>query len=365
MEWLFVLRRADPTQLSQAVQAASRELGVLGDVCQETVGKLPSFAATLPGACAHYPLTSMTRAHGHFCPYFVRGTPAARVSAPHRTLVLHREDDSLFFLDPFARHYQGCNIVVNGIRGSGKSLLGNLVLEALSKEPRVRVLQFDVGGSYLKHCSKFGGKLIQATMDRPSGINAFKILQKMPESNDVIRTLSGFLAPLMVDRHEKELPAMEEADLEHAIKAYAASRPNQPSLSDFLSRNYVIPRKTLLLRWTEGIYENVFKEDPEAQVDPGAKESWYTYFNLEHIHNAANPDYVKGVFGAIIARANIAMLEAGDARTGNGDILVLYSDESSFLTDLISATPSSRPRTSENSDMGPSSSPSSSNPSRG
>lgn len=332
MEWLCILRRPSEELLASALVDVSRELSNLGDVVAETVGKAPSFAATFPGTKQHYTMDEFDDVAWAFLPIFSLGEPLpCDLVSPRRTLALHRENESLFFFDPFNRSYQGFNLIGNGLRGSGKSVFGNLILEALSHDPRVKVIQFDVGGSYLKHCERFNGNLIQATMDRPSGINPFRILTKMPESNDVIRTLSGFLAPLMVERTEKELPSIMEADLENALKAYAFSRPSSPSLQDFISRGYTIPRKILLERWTHGIFENVFKEDPDTIQ---RHDSWYTYFNLAHIHNAANPDYLKGVFGAIIARANIAMLEAGDARSGNGDILVLYSDESSFLTDL-------------------------------
>jgi hypothetical protein len=304
----------------------------MGDIKMEGVGGKNSFAATRLGSLQHYPIQEYANNAWAFLPLFSVGEPAPKeVSTSVRTLFLHRHDDSLFGFDGYARDYAGCNILINGRRGSGKSVLANLISNAMLQDPTVRLIGFDVGGSYRKECSRFGGTQIDFKMDAPSGLNPFKILTEYPDSNDVVLNLSGFLGPLIAENGDGIVPESTQADLERKIKAYATLRPASPGLPDFLSKTQDVPGRAMLERWTEGVYENAFRETEQTRLPNSSR---YTYFNLEHIHSATNKTYLRGIFGALIAHANNEMMKAGDARSKEKVRLFTRGDEVPFVTEI-------------------------------
>jgi hypothetical protein len=341
MEWVLILKRPSEDALGEAVKESKRILSALGEIAEENVGAYPSLRASLWGARPHYTFMERAKASWAYLPVASHGSgsPAENPkderdqiqSRSARTLVLHREDDSLFYFNPFDKLYGGLNCITNGIKGSGKSVVNNLLSRTLLQDPSVRMYKIDVGGSYRKECHLLNGVQFEINMSEPSGINPFGMILEMPDSQDVIETLTKFISPLMLETGEKLIPKIMEAKVERLLLNYAQSKPVRPSMADFVgySREDDLPRKELLERWSTGIYQNVLKERDQPVDWENGK---YFYFNFGQIKDASSGDYAKGVIGSVIALANMEMLRAGDAwRSDAKRRLILFVDEAPFF----------------------------------
>ena len=331
IEWLLILRRKAEESLRTDLHTAERALSILGDLYIETKGVLPSYAASIPGGQAHHNFMELDDVAAYFLPVFSRGEgTGAGIGMPSRALPLHRRDGSLYFFDLWRKGYDGANCIINGRRGKGKSVLANLISTALLDDPLVKLIKVDVGGSYVKECSLAGGRHVQFNLSEPSGLNPFSVLSQTAFIQDAAVVLSGFLSTLILENRERELSKEMLGAVERIVLSYAGTKPNNPSLTHFLSHaKGDIPRRGLLDRFgPDGVYSNVLKDTPD-----GAKilDDRYVYFNFERLQNAANEDFAQAVMASVIASVNMEVLRAGDARRGADTKVVFFADETPFF----------------------------------
>ena len=340
VEWLAVFRHPNIEKLHLNLKDAIETLTPLGEVVEETVGCFGSFRAMQFGAEQHHTFLERSSAAWAYLPVGSHGSgssfkkPGAAKNNGYcvtkSLLTLHREDNSLCLINPFDSSYGGFNCITNGIKGSGKSVLNNLLSRALLEDPSVRMYKIDVGGSYRKECALQKGIQFEINMSEPSGINPFSVLRELPGSPDVIETLSKLLCSLILETGERFIPKMMEAEIEKILLRYSATHPEHPSLANFSEyANSDFPRKALLDRWGHGIYHNVLKAR-EQPID--WENGRYFYFNFDQIKDASSGDYAKGIIGSVIALVNMEMLRAGDAmKAETKRRLILFVDEAPFF----------------------------------
>ena len=339
LEWVVVLSRRDEASLRRDLEQVRSSLSIFGDAAIETVGAVASFSCTRVGATQHFTFLEESSVIPFYLPAFTFGDGESHVaSRSDRTLHLHRLDGSLHRYDQFDRRFLAYNTLICGKTGSGKSVLANALSSALMQDKSVRMIKIDVGGSYKKECEAFGGSEISFRMDEPAGVNPFKVLKGLSESNEAIEVLGEFICALIREEGETYLPKKIRAVVESRLKTYAQTIGSNasnvtPSLDDFLSENLAFPRRELLARWAKGgVFENVLKESEDAAT--GEASNRYRYFNFENIQAAANRDFSEGVMAAVITAINLEMLSLGDqTRNPSGDRLVLFCDETKFFID--------------------------------
>lgn len=324
-----MLQRNSEADLRKDLQETLSTLSPLGDVMVETVGCAPSYIASLPGSPQHFTFTEFQPTSIAYLPLFCFGGSEDQKSSP-RTLVLHRQNGSLHLFDQFSDRFLAYNAIISGKSGSGKSVLANALTEGLLHDPKVHMVKIDVGGSYKKECSLFGGTEINFSLDKPSGINPFRYATQLCNVNDATDTLVKWLATLVREESEKTIPKSLLVTLSQVVKTYVQGTPNMPSLDGFMQSTPSFPRKELLNRWINGgVYENAFSCSQE-EVNPST--SRYRYYNFESIQSAANSDYAEGVMAAVIAEINLEMFRLGNA-ANCGKHLVLFCDETKFFID--------------------------------
>ncbi len=324
VEWLLILRRRDEASLRTDLDRARSILSQFGDAMIETVGVVPSYVASRPGAEQHYTFIDDDNVVPFYLPIFSLGEATPQGSG--RSLLLHRLDGSLHAFDQFSPRFLAYNAIISGKTGSGKSVLANALSSALMQDPAVRMIKVDVGGSYRKECEVFGGTEVAFRLDAPSGVNPFRVFTDLAESNEAVQVVGEFLAALIREEDEKQIPKSVRAALEECLKSYAAGvrSSGSPGIDDFVAFAPELPRKALLSRWASGgVFENALKDTG----DPARHR--YRYFNFENIQAAAHRDYAEGVMAAVIADVNLEMLRL--SHRSNGERLVLFCDETKFF----------------------------------
>jgi len=329
LEWLLILRRKSEETLKDDLAKASRTLAPLGDIYIEVEGVARSLAATFPGTDPHHTFFEIHDSAPYYLPTGIRGERLPEAPCPVRALPLHRRNGSLYFFDLFNKGYDGPNCLINGRRGKGKSVLANLISSSLLLDPEVRLIKVDVGGSYVKECTLYGGTQVQFNLSEPSGLNPFKLLSQTEHRADAALILKGLISTLILEAKESVISKEMQAVIERAVLAYAEEVRANPSLDDFLTRVEVFPRRGLLERFTAGgVFANVLKD--RENVGAGLA-SRYIYFNFERLQNAANEDFAQAVMAAVIASVNLEVLKAGDARRGAKNRVVFFADETPFF----------------------------------
>jgi len=332
VEWILCLYRSTDKELQADVRECLKTLSVLGDCSHETVGLPGCLFAKSFGARQLRTFTEQDRVAWAFLPVFSRGESfsAQAANSSPRTLLLHRDDGTLHPYDHFNPNFLAFTALINGKPGSGKSALANMISQSLLADESITLIKVDVGGSYRKECSLFGGEQIDFSLEKPSGLNPFSMLNEIGRSKEAIHTLSEFVLSLIRDTGERALPKAVVFAVETAVSSYAeVERPNA-SFDDFLTISKNLPRREMLSRWAlGGLFENVLKPVPLVSGSTAAQR--YRYYNLENIQNAGNEDFAQGVMAGVIAQVNMEMIRAGDARTGNKRRLVFFADETPFF----------------------------------
>jgi len=336
IEWLCLLQRDTEELRNQDTKDALKSLSALGAVAHETSGVVSCLSAAQFGGEHHYPFIERINSAWAYLPICSYGEVEPCSTGSERRLVLHRDNGSIHVYDHFDRHYLGFTALINGKPGAGKSATANKISEAILQDDSVTMIKVDVGGSYRKECSLFGGELVEFSLDQPSGLNPFEIFGEVKRSKDAIMTITEFLFPLLKESSEQALPYGVVAELERKVAAYAESDRNARSIDDFLAFAPDIPRADLLGRWASGgLFENVLKSDPGKNRGATSAEleklGRYRYYNLEGIHQAGNQDFAQGIMAAVIAQVNLAIIKAGDARSEKSRRLVLFVDECPFF----------------------------------
>lgn len=335
VEWLVTISRQSEGELRGDLEKARSILSGFGEAMIETIGAIPSFVASRIGAKPHFLFLEEDAATSFYLPVFGFGEHLKKGKGPARMLLLHRLDGSLHAYDHFSPRFLAYNAIICGKTGSGKSVLANALSSGLMQDPQTRMIKIDVGGSYKKECEAFGGTEINFRLDAPSGVNPFRVFSRIASSNEAIEIVSEFLATLVREEDEKQIPKALRAQIEEGLKRYTAHlktlKEPRPSIDEFLAQAGDIPRKSLMARWaTGGVFENALKETPSTAS--GGEAARYRYFNFENIHAASSRDFAEGVMAAVITMTNLEMLRMGDRSKGQaGERLVLFCDETKFF----------------------------------
>ena len=387
MEVLFVFERRGQEELSKTLSEAVSNISMFSDAMIETFGVAPSYVATLPGSHQHVTLLETDQALAALLPICVRGESVPENIQKIRVLTLQREDQSLYHFDLFNSNYNVFNTLIVGTSGKGKSVLTGLLTSSLLNDPNVTVIKLDVGGSHSKECELFNGEEYQLSLDKPSGINPFEVLNIAAASdNDKIGILSKFLASLIQEQGELVLSKSLRSELENSVREYIDTNSSVPCLDNFYNFATSFPRKELLRRWVNGgLYEKAFaspakrqeptglgldsamakrkatagseldnaptksraaagseldnapgnsrssgtdmRHAPEAksQSDGPGLNSRLRYYNFSQIFQAADPEFAQAGIAAVLSQFNMEMLRA------NGRRLVLVCDETPFF----------------------------------
>lgn len=328
-EWILKLTRSSEESLREDLFLAQKAVSRLGEAYIETFGALPSYIATQPGSEMHVVQKEIFPTICYFLPLSTYGTSEELTHSRKTTCLLHRQDGSLYGLDLFNDRFLAFNTIVTGKTGSGKSVFGNALSRALLNDDKLHLIKVDVGGSYKRECSLYGGDEIGFHLDKPSGVDPFTCVGASL-TNEKLTVLTELLATLALDEGEDTLSKAYRSEFERALREYYSVGRNNPSLDDFISTLSSLPRREILLRFAKGgVFENAIKSDAGKKA-----VNRYTYYNFENIHGASNKDYAAGVMAAVIAFVNLEMIRLSSQEfRSEGRRLVFFCDETKFFID--------------------------------
>jgi hypothetical protein len=327
IDWTVQIIRKNEAELRTDLIDTKRSLGRLGETCIEAFNVLSSIETGRIGAASQkVPFLALSDAIAGYLPIYSVGEDT-RAAHSERALFLHRDNQSPHFFDLFDPRFSSGNAVVNGGMGSGKSVLSNLVSQAMLADPNVYLIKIDVGGSYRKECELLGGEEIDFKLDEACGLNPFAALADTLASKDATQALTQFLSALSRSSDEHQTPKDITIALEEAISDFVKKVQPPYTLDRFLEHHPDLPRISYLRRWaTGGIFENVLKPRPISKT-----RERFRYYNFDSIAHAGNEDFAQGVMAAVIADVNLEIIRSGDARSGSGKKLVLFVDECPFF----------------------------------
>lgn len=312
-ELYIILPRFSEEHLRQDARSVVHGLRSQGTYSFETFGAFPCFKSLNPGATDHLHIKESSHTLPVYFP--LMATPPGKISPS--SLVLHRRDHTLAFIDLFNPEYEAFSGIIVGATGTGKSVLTHLLTRALLNDPDTLMIKIDVGGSHSKETQLLNGKEYRFSLDQPSGINPFLSLKE--DFNEVIVSiLAHFLGVLMLEEGELFLSKELRSGIERELLNYASQRPQSPSLSDFLNHCSHFDRKGLLQRWAKGgIYQNALKGDETHSFNR------LRYFNFSDLNQAQDPDFGQGGFALVMAQFNFEMIK--------NKKLVFIADETPFF----------------------------------
>lgn len=307
VEFVVTFARKSESEIRDMAKQVCGILKIIGEPYFETIGAEPTWLATLPGNLQHVPFLETDEAVTCYIPILSRGDVASKQVKTKRSLVLHRRDESLGYMDLFNPQYDSYSVNIFGSSGSGKSVLANMLTRAVLNDPFTTMIKLDVGGSHSKETRALNGKEYLLSIDQPTGINPFSYLKKADHTPEMVQILSAFIETLTKEEGEAFFSKEMKADIELALNAYSVSRPNKPSLDEFLHRfSGQIPRAKLLGRWTGGgVYGNAFKEIPKNEDN---RYCQLHYYNFAKISQALDGDFAQGGLAAVMSAFNFEML---------------------------------------------------------
>lgn len=252
-------------QTAEVLRALAGLHGAQGMV--ETYAQLDSFLATLPANAHHrmrsHTCTSINAAHLLLAWQSWPGHPAPPI-------LVENGRKYLLGLDPFADELDNPNAFMAGASGSGKSVTTNYVLMHLFAAG-VKGLIIDVGGSYRKLLSLYGGAYFTFDEAADAALNLFydPADALLPDGRlDPLRRrfMLAVLETLLVDHERPKLGHEEIAVLDTALSCLYQDHAEAPILSDLLAflraaswpeaEDYEIARRLArrLQRWTRGVH---------------------------------------------------------------------------------------------------------------
>ena len=323
MELMVLVPRFDERSLRIDCETIIQKLKPLGDFAFETFGALPNYLAASIGGTQHVTSLEHDQNIPSFLPVVSYGDPNSKRRPSNRSLALHRSDQTVSYFDPFDSRYDNYSACIFGKSGKGKSVLTNLLTRALHNDENVRIIKIDVGGSHSKETKLLDGEEYRLSLTEPSGINPFYFLRNGETSEDVCNVISSFLNVLMLEEGETFLSKEMRGIIETAVRKYAESKPEKPTLDSFVEFVKDFPRIALLERWTgNGTYKNAFKSRPDTRNQISQR---LRYYNFSQIFQAQDPDFGQGGLAAVMAQFNMELMRS------KGQRLVFIADETPFF----------------------------------
>ena len=156
---------------------------------------------------------------------------------PH--ILFQTEDDQLLPIDLFDSSLAAKHGLILGQTGSGKSFTTNFILTNFYIESeKNHIVIIDVGGSYRKLCSFFGGEYLEIELSEKFAFNPFPsreiaIIKSTEKEFEVDSDVISFLTNLTQKMLKiKEFSGKEQKIMENAITdTYKHSKTNPPLLS--------------------------------------------------------------------------------------------------------------------------------------
>ncbi len=330
-EWQCLISRTTEEYLRADREELKRKLEPIGEIYIESVGALESLKSFYPGEAPHFSLLEKDSVLVTYMPLVSRGDSQSKINITKKSLALHRKDESLTYLNIFDPSYESFSWCIFGRPGTGKSVLTNAITRALVNDPEVKVIKIDVGGSHSRETEMLGGVEKTLSLNEPTGINPFQVLEELGPSKEALQILASFLEVLILEEGESKLSKTMKSDLERAIQAYADCNLKSYSLDEFYKIAQDLPRKELLQRWVgNGVYGNAFAasiDDAASANLLSATDNRLTYFNFSKISQALDPDYAQGGLAAVMAKFNLEMLKKSEHKKR----IVFIADETPFF----------------------------------
>ncbi|MBL7557607.1 MAG: VirB4 family type IV secretion system protein [Bdellovibrionaceae bacterium] len=320
-ELYLLLKRDSQELLTKALQSANQAFGKLGDVGIETYGIAPCWLSTLLGNNLHVPLKELDDILPIFMPLWVKGESKLNRVSPS-SLLLHREDRSIFPFNLFDKVFTVFNTLIIGTSGRGKSVLCGLLTRSLLNSENIKVIKVDVGGSHSKECLEFGGVEHKLSLNSLSGINPFEIVNETAISQEEkVMLLTQFLLVLIKESGEVSFSKSLRQEVEECVTSYI-SRCSFGTLQEFYELEANFPRRKLLSRWVnKGVYSKAFS--PKGLVDKNP--SRLNYYNFSQIFEAADEDFAQAGFAAVLLQFNLDCLRNKNTK------MVFICDETPFF----------------------------------
>jgi len=330
IEWLIIPQRSSIDELRSALKSIENAFSQFGEGTIETFGNYSSFVASQIGAPQHVSFKEVSDHIPFYLPIGCYGESLQMTPTTPQTLLLHRDDGSIFNFDVFSSKNTAFNVLVGGITGMGKSVFGNVLTKSFLSNNNHRIIKLDVGGSYSRECALHGGQEVKFTLAEACGVDPFAQITGSHHSTDEASIIVEFLSTLALEEGEKFISKEIRADFEKRVMTYIRESLTH-SYSDFLNQNPDIHRVNLLKRWAiGGIYGNLFKE----RKDDKQTDTRYLYYNFENIQAASNQDFTSGVFAAVIARLNLEILKLSETLARDAGLrLMFFLDETAFFID--------------------------------
>ncbi len=308
--------RADLKHLSNLIQ---KEFGI-GSEYIENKGTFQSFISIQPGSTLHSSFKDLSIGVINYLPIFAQ-TNHLLQKIESDSLLIHRKSEFLQSIQLISNLTQSGNTMIVGPKGSGKSVLCGLLTQSLLNNPNHKILKMDVGSSYVRECEQYNGTRFILDLNTPSGLNPLDVLAKTPFDLEIADIVSDFIEVLISKDvgHKFGISDEERADLDRVIIQYSESRPQNPTLDDFLNfSKSKIPNQSLLERWTSGgMYQNIFK------VIESNTNDRYRYYDFVSVNNSTNASLVRGSIAAVMAQYNSEVAISGRS----GPRIFLFCDE--------------------------------------
>ena len=334
-EYIIEIERSAEKEIREDSNKIIQYFRSLGDFYYETFGAYPTFLSALPNGEIHHPIIETSSLMPCYTPVLSYGSNIGEtleennnLKVSKSSLFLHREDYSPYFLDIYNPANENYSCAVVGLSGYGKSFFTNLLTRALYNDPDISIIKIDIGSSHSRETEMLGGAEYRLSLEKPSGINPFFILNDLKETNlDYNSLIATFIKTLITEKGELFLSKDMTADIENAVSRYALMCPNKASIDDFLEKIPDFPRRKLLERWgNNGNFRNAFKvsADTASLFDKRLK-----YYDLAEVLQAQDPDFATGALAAVMSQFNIEMMKINEynKRNGTAKKLVFIADE--------------------------------------
>lgn len=297
-----------------------KELGIFG---VEHSTSFRSFISTRLGSKPNYSFVESEADLDIYIP-LCAFSPSKLYSQTKRSLAFHRLSGDIEYFDLYKEYEANSNFsaVIIGKMGRGKSVLLNSLIECKLMDENLKVMLVDVKGSFKRTVSRYSNKIYSLELDRPTGLNPFRICKMNMDTNKKVELIKEFIKVLIKRPDEKYLESETTSLIEQCLKEYIESNPQSPGITDFVKKSSRIPRIEALKRWcVGGAFEMIFSGNVQGIDSPQI-----TYFNFEEISTASDPEVSGAVISAILCEY-YAKLNSKSV----GEKLVFIVDETPFF----------------------------------